>query len=549
MPAATATAQTLTCNLQVSGGALTSPVKGNITIQSNNGKTATASISSTSGAVACSLTGLTQNCTNQLAAGTSYPLTASVSGGTTVVGWAGDCSGTGNTANLTVPATGVTQVSCTLVVNGPGALATVPVAMTIKSDNAQSVIASVAGFANGVSCNIAGTSQSCTPQVDPVSSPVTLTGIITAGKFVGWSGDCQNTTPTSPSNPTTVTARLAVPANASSLSCTLIISGTQPGLIPVTVTLNSLNNVAAKAYITSDLAGFNQQNCSLAGTSAQCAVMMQSGQTYKLMAHMLAGAFFGWTGDCTPDPSDATGQTAILNMSLPRSSFACTLSVNGQTAPTTVPANITIQSNNNMAVAAALVFSGGDVSSTNSISDCNVAGTLQSCVRQLTAGQTYTLTPSISYNSATFVAWSGDCTGNSTNATLGIPTAATSVNCTLVLNGTGSLGNKIVTVGLSSPKPASAYITSVPGGLSQSNCSLAVSSATGGQVQCQVTLTNLNNNPSGTLYTLTPAFLAPSTSANFFGWNGDCLPVGSSNTATLLVTQSKQTFNCTLVLQ
>ena len=429
VPAATATAQTLTCNLQVSGGALTSPVKGNITIQSNNGKTATASISSAPGGVACSLTGLTQNCTSQLAAGTSYGLTASVSSGTTVVGWAGDCSGTGNTANLAVPATGVTQVSCTLVVNGPGTVATVPVAMTIKSDNAQSVIASVTGFANGVSCNIAGTSQSCTPQVDPASSPVTLTGVITAGRFVGWSGDCQNTTPPPAPNvyPTTVTATLAVPANASSLSCTLIISGTQPGLLPVTINLVSINNAVANAYVTSDLSGINQGNCSLSGTSSSCSVLLQSGQTYTLTPNPIAGTgttIIGWSGDCIPVPGNPN-KTATLNMSSTRASFACTLTVTG---PAPIPANFTIQSDNGNNASVSIN------SSPNGASCSLAAAKTQTCPVLLQPNSVYTLTALPS--SGTIVNWTGDCVGSGSSATLSVPTTVASpLSCILHVNG------------------------------------------------------------------------------------------------------------------
>jgi hypothetical protein len=153
--------------------------------------------------------------------------------------------------------------------------------------------------------------------VDPAASPITLTATITAGKFVGWSGDCSGTTPT---------ATLIVPPGASSLSCTLVVSGTQSGLLPVNIILSSANSHAATAYVTSAPAGINQTNCSLAGTSAGCTVLLQSGTTYTLTPTLNAGTtFFGWQGDCVP----AGGNTATLNMASTRTSFACTLVVNG----------------------------------------------------------------------------------------------------------------------------------------------------------------------------------------------------------------------------
>jgi hypothetical protein len=195
--------------------------------------------------------------------------------------------------------------------------------MTIQSNNLQSVIASVSGFANGVTCNIAGTTQTCTPQVSPASSPVTLTANITAGTFVGWSGDCAAGSQTGPE---TYTATLVVPPNATSLTCTLTVSGAQPGLVPVTINLASASGNAANVWITSSPAGISQTNCSLTGKQSSCSVLLQSGQQYTLTPNPAPLAtFVGWSGDCVP--TGAGAQTALLNMATTRAQFACTLNV------------------------------------------------------------------------------------------------------------------------------------------------------------------------------------------------------------------------------
>jgi len=94
------------------------------------------------------------------------------------------------------------------------------VVVTIQSTNGQPVTASVSSTPGGVNCTATNTTTvSCSPTLTQGS--YTLTGIINAGTFVGWSGSC------TPSGPQTTThkAILTVPAAASSLSCTLQVSG------------------------------------------------------------------------------------------------------------------------------------------------------------------------------------------------------------------------------------------------------------------------------------------------------------------------------------
>jgi hypothetical protein len=292
----------------------------NLTINSTNSAAASASISSAPTGVACALAGATtQSCSQSPAAGT-YTLTATAGTNSTIVGFGGDCAPSGATsATLTVPAPAATQVTlnCTLAVTGASTptVTTVPANITIQSNNGLSVVASISSTPSGAACSIVGTTQTCTRQLT-AGTTYTLAPFFTSGSFVGWSGDCVLSAGTS--------ATLTVPTNATSVSCTLVLSGTaSTGNLPVTINLVSLHTNNVNAYITSSPAGISSTNCSLSGTSSACNVLLPSGSTYTLTPTITTGVFFGWSGDCIP----ASGNTATLLVSPNRTSLACTLTL------------------------------------------------------------------------------------------------------------------------------------------------------------------------------------------------------------------------------
>ena len=175
---------------------------------------------------------LTGSCGAPLGITSTIPVTDAQ--GMTTVSISGDMNGDGDpkTATCTfTTSTGSPTVTVTvqgidncLTLNSPPPdcpnVTPSTVVVTIQSTNGNPVTASVSITPSGGNCSVTNsTTQSCSHSLTQGS--YTVTGIINLGTFVGWSGDC------TPSGPQTTThkAILVVPAAASSLSCTLQVSG------------------------------------------------------------------------------------------------------------------------------------------------------------------------------------------------------------------------------------------------------------------------------------------------------------------------------------
>ena len=147
--------------------------------------TGAGTVSSAPAGIACGT-----DCSESVAPGTPFTLTATPAAGSTFIGWGGACSGTGS-CPVTVSA--ATTVTATFTLT--------PVTLTVATSGTGS--GTVGSTPSGISCGV-----DCTETVAHGTS-LTLTATPAAGStFIGWGGACSGTG----SCPVTMSAATAVTA-------------------------------------------------------------------------------------------------------------------------------------------------------------------------------------------------------------------------------------------------------------------------------------------------------------------------------------------------
>ncbi|MBK9036953.1 MAG: hypothetical protein IPL61_37830 [Myxococcales bacterium] len=229
----------------------------------------TGSVSSTPAGISCPGT-----CTMTVDHGTSLSLTATAAGGSTFVGWAGSCVGTGACA---VTVTADTTLTASFALNSS-------LVVTKAGNGSGTVTSAPAGINCGVDC-----SEAYTP-----GTIVTLTATPAVGStFTGWSGaGCTGTG-----------------------VCTITLNAAQ--MVTATFTLNQYTLTVTKNGTATGTVTGTGINC-----GADCTEQMNHGSSVTLTATAGANATFaGWTGGgctgtgtCTVTVTAATTVTATFNL-------------------------------------------------------------------------------------------------------------------------------------------------------------------------------------------------------------------------------------------
>jgi len=482
-----------------------------LTVTKNGGGTGT--VTSVPAGISCG-----SDCSETVAPGTAFTLTATGTGGSTFAGWSGACSGT-STCAVTVNA--ATTVTATF---NPA-----PVGLTVTRSG--SGTGSVTSAPAGISCG-----SDCSETVSP-GTQFTLTATPAAGStFAGWSGAC------------TGTAGCTVTVNAATTVTATF------NLIPVTLTVTK--NGLGTGTVTSAPAGIS--------CGSDCSESVTPGAQFTLTATAAAGSTFGgWGGACSGTGTCVVTVSAAIAVTATFNQTPVTLTVarngNGTGTVTSTPAGISCGSDCSETVAPGTQFtltaaptagatfagwSGGGCSGTGTcVATVNTAttvtatfnltpvtltvaksgtgtGTVSSapagvscgsdCSESVTPGAQFTLTASAAAGS-TFAGWSGACSGTGTCAVT--VSAATTVTATFNLNP--------VTLTVTKSGTGAGTVTSAPAGIScGSDCSESVA--------------------PGTPFTLTATATAGSV---FAGWSGACSGTGACAVTVNAATTVTATFN------
>jgi len=161
----------------VSGSATAAPVPVTLTVARNG--TGTGTVTSSPAGIACGA-----DCTETVAVGTQFTLTAAAASGSTFAGWSGACGGTGTCAVTLNAGTTVTATFNTAPASVPPSPAPVTLTVTRIGTGTGTVTSSPAGIACGADCT----------ETVPVGTQFTLTTAAASGSiFAGWSGACSGT--------------------------------------------------------------------------------------------------------------------------------------------------------------------------------------------------------------------------------------------------------------------------------------------------------------------------------------------------------------------
>jgi len=350
-------------------------------------------------------------CSASFPAGTAVTLRATVTANSSLAGWSGGCSGTGNCA---------VTLDAAKSVNATFALMSYPVTVTGTGSGSGTITSNPAG----ISCSIINGSTSGTCSASFASGTnVTLTAAPgSSSSFAGWSGFCSGTGTCA----LEVTGARNVTASINLKNFTFTLSGGGTG----------------SGTVTSSPAGIS---CTVtAGTAAgACSADFVAGTQVTLTAVPGAGsAFAGWSGTCS-----GTG-TCQVAMDAARSATA--------TFNTVVVTHT-------VTVAGSGTGSGTVTSSPAGIS-CTITGGAAggTCSASFAQGTSVTLTATPAPGTNAFGGWSGACTGGG-NCALNIDGAK---NVTATFN-TVVLTQQLTVAGSGT---GSGNVTSSPGGIS---CSIS----------------------------------------------------------------------------
>jgi uncharacterized repeat protein (TIGR02543 family) len=302
-------------------------------------------------------------CSATFAQNATVTLVASPTTGATFAGWSGACGGTATTC--TVLMREARSVSATFQGGTPGGPTGFALTVTVSGNG------TVTG--GGINCGAGG--SVCSNPNQAVNSSVTLVATPASGAtFTGWGGACTGT----------ATTCTVVMSSARSVSAAF-----QGGTAAIQLTVS----VSGAGRVTGG--GISCGN----GASA-CTATPATGSTVTLTATPASGATFTrWGGACT-----GTARTCRVTMSAARS---VTATFTGGGAPGTLT----------------LVVSGrGRVSTTRG--SCVATGPQRTCVQRFTAGARVALTATRAAG-ASFLGWSGGCTGTSATCTVNLATAQT----------------------------------------------------------------------------------------------------------------------------
>jgi uncharacterized repeat protein (TIGR02543 family) len=302
-------------------------------------------------------------CTGTFAPNATVTLIASITTGATFAGWSGACGGT--TTTCTVLMSAAKSVTATFTGGTPGGTTGLTLTVAVTGNG------TVTG--GGINCGAGG--NVCSSSSNAANSTVTLTATPTGGAtFGGWGGACSGMTPT-------CTVQMS---SARSVSATFL-GGTASFRLSVTVT--------GAGRVTGG-------GISCGNGASTCSANAAAGSTVTLTATPASGATFTrWSGACT-----GTARTCTVTMS---AAMSVTAAFTGAATPGTLT----------------LVVNGRGRVST-SAGPCAATGPQKTCVQRFNPGARVTLTATPAAG-ASFLAWSGGCTGTRATCTVTLSVART----------------------------------------------------------------------------------------------------------------------------
>jgi uncharacterized repeat protein (TIGR02543 family) len=373
-------------------------------------------------------------CSASFTNGTSVTLTAVPGANAVFAGWSGACVSTA--ATCTVSMTQARSVTATF--NG---VIVIPSQLSVTKQGTGT--GTVTSVPSGINCGNVCVAFFQQPNIPP---SIRLIATPAAGSiFAGWGGACSGTG----------ACVVSTAASATNVTATFTPTGGFP--------LSFTRAGTGSGFVTSNPPGLT--------CSVSCSVLFASGTSVTLTANVASNSTFaGWSGACT-----GTAPTCTVSMTQARNVTA-TFGPLGATFPLTVTR--VVQSG------------GGNVTSNPAGINC---GTTCSANFGGNAAVTLTAAP---IPGATFVGWSGACTG-------------TAFTCTVVMN----QARDVTATFRSVPPPVplnvtlagtgSGTVTSSPGGI---NCPTVCSAGFDGG---NVTLT-----------------ATPAAGSTFAGWSGACTGTG-----------------------
>lgn len=307
-------------------------------------------------------------CTWDVTTGSTVTLVEKPEAGFAFAGWGGACSGTAK--------------SCTVSMSSAQSVNAAFVAAATSQTLTVSVTGNGTVTGGGISCTSAG-GATCTAN-EPTGSDVTLTATPgSASGFSGWGGACAGTT---------LTCTVSMD---SAKSVTAAFSGTGSGgggtTFSLTVSVTGSGTVSGGGINCGDAA-------------AICSVNAAANSSVTLTATPAAGATFtSWGGACSGSARTCT--VAMVAARTVTATFSSTTPSSGSSATLTL-----------------VVKGKGTVAATGGA--CASSGGSRTCKQTYDADTSVDLTAAPAPG-ATFLGWSGACTGTDTSCTVSLGTAAT----------------------------------------------------------------------------------------------------------------------------
>ncbi len=284
--------------------------------------TGTGTVSSAPAGITCTSTAGVESgtCDTTFDDGTGVVLTATPEAGSRLVGWTGDCTGTG-TCSLAMDADKTADAQFevipqhTLTITGSGAGTG-----TVTSAPAGITCTSTAAVESGA----------CSTAYDEGTAVVLTAAAETGSSFVGWTGACTGTGTCS------VTMSADMTADA------------QFDIVP-THTLSVTGSSTGTGTVTSAPAGITCTSTAAVASGA-CSTAYNEGTAVVLTAAAASGSsFIGWTGACTGTGTCSVTMSADMSANaqfdvIPQRTLTVTGSSTGTGTVTSVPAGISCTS-------------------------------------------------------------------------------------------------------------------------------------------------------------------------------------------------------------